>query len=91
MQVEEMHKKMKYTKEGPVITLTEDDVEFVADKVQDRGEDVVCVAESQREEIMAKLIEFHETLQQLQIHTVQQATTQQPEKTQQPPDAERKI
>jgi hypothetical protein len=56
-------KKMKYTKEGPVITLTEDDVEFVADKVQDRGEDVVHAAEAQREEIMAKLIEFHETLQ----------------------------
>jgi hypothetical protein len=33
---------MKYTKEGPIITLTEDDVEFVVDKVQDRGEYVVC-------------------------------------------------
>jgi tRNA A37 N6-isopentenylltransferase MiaA len=84
-QVEETHKKMKYTKKGPVITLTEDDVEFMVDKVQDRGEDVVHITEAQREEIMAKLIEFHDTLQQLQIHTVQQATTQQPEKTQQPP------
>jgi hypothetical protein len=38
----------------------------VVDKVQDRGEEVVCIAEAQREEIMAKLIEVHETLQQLQ-------------------------
>jgi hypothetical protein len=36
---------MKYTKEDPVITLTEDDVEFMKDKVQDRGEEVVCTAE----------------------------------------------
>jgi hypothetical protein len=35
--VEEMYKNMKYTKKCPVITLTEDDVEFVVDKVQDRG------------------------------------------------------
>jgi hypothetical protein len=32
---------MKYHKKPPVITITEDDVELVADKVQDRGEDVV--------------------------------------------------
>lgn len=61
---------MKYTKEGPVITLKEDDVEFMVDKVQDRGEDVVCAAEALREEIMNKLIEFHANLQQLQMHTV---------------------
>jgi hypothetical protein len=58
---------MKYTKEGPIITLTEDDTKFMADKVQDRGEDVVHDIESHREEIMAKLIEFHETLHQLQF------------------------
>jgi hypothetical protein len=46
---------------------------------------VVHAAEEQKEEIMAKFIELHETLQQLQIHTVSQATMQQPEKTQQPP------
>jgi hypothetical protein len=28
---------MKYTKEDRVIILTKDDVEFMADKVQDRG------------------------------------------------------
>jgi hypothetical protein len=63
VQVEEMQKNMKYTKEDPVITLTEDDVEFMEDKVQDRGEEVVHAAESQREEIMDKLIEFCENLQ----------------------------
>jgi hypothetical protein len=54
----------------PVITLTEDDDELVMDKFQDRGEEVVCVAKAQREEIMAKLIEFHETLQQIQSQAV---------------------
>jgi hypothetical protein len=54
---------MKYTKEGPVITLTDDDTEFVENKVKDRGEDVIRAAEAQREEIMEKIIEFHETLQ----------------------------
>jgi hypothetical protein len=62
--------------EDPVITLTEDDVELVMDKVQDRGEEVVCIAEAQREEIMAKLIEVHETLQQLWSQAVPQATMQ---------------
>jgi hypothetical protein len=32
---------MKYTKEDPIITLTEDDAEFMAEKVYDRGEEVV--------------------------------------------------
>jgi hypothetical protein len=57
----------------------------VVEKVQDRGEEVVCAVEAHREENMAKLIEFHETLQQLQIHAVPQATTQQHEKTQRHP------
>jgi len=30
---------------APVITLIEDDVEFMAEKVQDRGEDVVYILE----------------------------------------------
>jgi hypothetical protein len=34
--VEEVCKKRKYVMEYLVITLTEDDVELVADKVQDR-------------------------------------------------------
>jgi hypothetical protein len=33
MQVEEMWKNMRYTKEDPIITLTEDDVDLMADKV----------------------------------------------------------
>jgi len=61
-QVEEVLKKMKYIMEDPIITLIEDDVELVMDKVQDTGEEVVCIVEVQREEIMAKIIEVHETL-----------------------------
>jgi hypothetical protein len=37
---------MKYTKEDSHITLIEDDVEFVADKVQDREEEVVYATEA---------------------------------------------
>jgi hypothetical protein len=37
-QVEEMHKKRKYTTKEPVITLIEDDAKFIVDKVQYRGE-----------------------------------------------------
>jgi hypothetical protein len=61
---------MKYTKEDLVITLIKDDVEFIANKVQNRGEEVVHDVEAQREYIMAKLIEVHETLQKLHIHVV---------------------
>jgi hypothetical protein len=66
---------MKYTKEGPIITLTEDDAEFMVNKVQDRVRNVVHGEKSQREEIMSKLIEVHENIQELQIHTVSHATT----------------
>jgi hypothetical protein len=65
MQVEEMCKKMKDTKEDPFITLTEDDVEFMVEKAQDRGEEVVYVVEAHREDVISKLIESHETLQKL--------------------------
>jgi hypothetical protein len=40
-QEKEVRKKRKYDTEYPDITLTEDDVEIVTKKVQDRGEDVV--------------------------------------------------
>jgi gamma-glutamyl phosphate reductase len=76
---------MKYHKKPPVITITEDDVKLVADKVQDIGEYVVRVVEAQREEIMDKLVEVHDTLQRLQIPTTQQSIVQQIEKTQQVP------
>jgi hypothetical protein len=32
---------MKYTKEGPIKTLKDDDDEFMVDKFWDRGDDVV--------------------------------------------------
>jgi hypothetical protein len=76
---------MKYHKKPPVITITEDDAELVEYKVQDRGEDVVCITEAQMEEIISKMVEFHDTLQRLQIPTMKQFTTQQTEKTQQAP------
>jgi hypothetical protein len=37
-----MHKKMKYHKKPPVITITKDDVELVAEKVQDMGKESRC-------------------------------------------------
>jgi hypothetical protein len=76
---------MKYHKNPPVLTITEDDAEFVADKVQDRGENAVLAAEVQREEIMEKLVEVHDILQRLQISTVHHPTMQQKEKAQEAP------
>jgi hypothetical protein len=81
-QEAEIRKKMKYHKNPPTITITEDDAELVADKVQDRGEDVVRATEAQREEIMEKLVEVHDILQRLQLNTVHHPTMQQKEKTQ---------
>jgi hypothetical protein len=48
-QEEEIRKKMKYHKNHPTITITKDDADFVADKVQDGGEDKVRATEVQRE------------------------------------------
>jgi hypothetical protein len=39
----EVHKKRKYDTKDLDITMTEDDAELVADKVQDRGEEVVYI------------------------------------------------
>jgi hypothetical protein len=69
-----VHEKIKYTKKYPTITLTKDDAKFVADKIQDRGEEVVRIVEAQKEDIMDKLTEVHETLQQLQTQEVPHAT-----------------
>jgi len=52
MQVDETQKKRKHTTKYLIITLTEDDVEFNADKLEDRGEVMVFIAEAQRENIM---------------------------------------
>jgi NACalpha-BTF3-like transcription factor len=40
---------MKYHKNPPTITIIEDDVELVTDKVQVRGEVIVHATEAQRE------------------------------------------
>jgi hypothetical protein len=72
-----VHGKRKYDTEDPDITLTWDDAELVVDKVQDRSEEAVKTIEAQREQIMAKLIEVHENIQQLWGHAESQATVQQ--------------
>jgi hypothetical protein len=76
---------MKYHKNPPVLTITEDDAKFIAEKVQDRGENAVLAAEEQREEIMEKLVELHDILQRLQVSTVHHPTTQQKEQAQEAP------
>jgi hypothetical protein len=74
------HKKRKYETEDPYITLTWDDTKLVADKVQDRSEEVVRTGEAQRELIMAKLIEVHQNIQHIQGRVESHATAQQQEK-----------
>jgi hypothetical protein len=74
-------KKMRVHKETPQLTITEDDAELVADKVQDRGEEALYVVESQREELMKNLMEVKEVLEILQINVAQQKGTVQQEKT----------
>jgi nucleoside-triphosphatase THEP1 len=66
MQEKEVRKKRKYETKDLVITLTEDDVDLVVEKFQDRGEEVVLIVESQHKEIITKIIQVHENLQQLQ-------------------------
>jgi hypothetical protein len=46
-QEKEACKGRKYEMEDPYITLTEDDAELIADKVQDRSEEVVRIVEAQ--------------------------------------------
>jgi hypothetical protein len=77
--------KRKYDTEDPDITLTWDDAELVADKVQDRSEEAVKTTEAQREQIMAKLIEVHVNIQQLWDHAESQATAQQQKAVPRPP------
>jgi hypothetical protein len=71
MQIGEQRKKMKAQRKAPQLTITEDDTELVAEKVQDQGEEALYVAESQREELMKKLIEVKEVLESLQINVAQ--------------------
>jgi hypothetical protein len=51
----------------------------VEDKVQDRGEEALYVTESQREELMKKLMEVKEVLESLHINVTQQRSTTQQE------------
>jgi hypothetical protein len=76
---------MKYHKNPSSITIIEDYGEFVAYKVQDRGEDVVCATKAQKEEIMETLVEVHDILQRLQLNTTHHPTTQQKEKVKEAP------
>jgi len=73
---------MKYPKNPPVVTITGDDEEFIADKVQDRGENTILVEKVQREEINEKLVEVHDILHRFQVNTVHHPTAQQKEKSQ---------
>jgi hypothetical protein len=79
-QEEEIRKNMKYHKNPPTITIKEDNVNMVAEKVQGRGEDLVCATKVQREEIMEKLVEVHDILQRLQLNTTHHPTMQQTKK-----------
>jgi hypothetical protein len=63
---------MKEQKNPIQLTITEDDPDLVEDKVKDQGEEVLYVADSQREEIMKKLMEVKETLESLQINVMQE-------------------
>jgi hypothetical protein len=62
-------KKMKVHKGVPELTLTEDDAELVAEKVQDHATEAWDDAEKKREEIIKKLTEVKDTLEQLQLTT----------------------
>jgi hypothetical protein len=67
------------------ITLTWDDADLIVNKVQDRSEQAVKTTEEHREQIMAKMIEFHVHIQQLRDHTESQATMQQQKAVPRPP------
>jgi hypothetical protein len=81
----ETRKKMNYHKNPPILTITEDDVEFIVDKFQYRGEDVVHATDAQREEIMEKLVELHDILHRLHISKMNHPTMHKKEKAQKSP------
>jgi ParB-like chromosome segregation protein Spo0J len=72
---------MKVHKSVPELTLTEDDVELVVEKVQDHTAESWDDVEKQREEIIKKLTEVKETLAQLQLDATQQKEKAQPQQT----------
>ena len=58
-------KKRNYEIEDLDITLAWNDAELVADKVQDKSEEVVRIAVAQGEDIMSNILEVHDNIQQL--------------------------
>jgi hypothetical protein len=76
---------MNYHKNPPVLTIKEEDAEFVVDKIQDRGENIVIATEAQREKIMEKLVELHDILHRMQQSKIHHPTMQHKEKQQQAP------
>jgi len=78
---------MKAHKEVPQHTLTKDDAELVAEKVQYHTMKVWYDAEKKREEIVKTLKEVNDTLEQLQLTTMLQKEQAQQQQTSQ----ERKI
>jgi hypothetical protein len=74
---------MKVHKEVPQLTLTEDDAELVVEKVQDHTTEAWYDVEKKREEIVKKLTEVKDALEQLQLTTVQQKEQVQQQQTSQ--------
>ena len=62
---------MKAHKNPIQLTIIEDDAEPVVTEVQYRGEDALHVVESQREELMKKLMEVKEVIEIIQNNLVQ--------------------
>jgi nucleoside-triphosphatase THEP1 len=72
MQMGEKKKKMKEQNNPIELTIIEDDTELVVDKVQDRGEELLYVTESQREELMNTIMEVKNVMEILQLTVTQQ-------------------
>jgi hypothetical protein len=60
-----VHKKIKLHKIVPEYTITEDDAELVAKKVEDRASEEYEEAEKQKERIMQELMEVKKVLEEI--------------------------
>jgi hypothetical protein len=65
----------------PELTITKDDADLVTEKVQDRTKEAWYDVEKQREEIINKLTEVKDTLEQLQLTIVQQKEQEKQQQT----------
>ena len=81
LQSTSQRKKMKAHKGVLELKITEDDAQLVTEKVQDRTTKVWYDVEKQREEIVKKLTEVKDALEQLQLTTTQQKEHAQPQQT----------